>query len=108
MKNEFDELIQEIITFGELIAFAEDPMDSDYQNACQLFNDHLIYQFTDIRKTPLLSINKNEVKWSDSEISQLTDLITVPDITTTSHQQWISNLTQYCEQLQHRKLAMAS
>jgi hypothetical protein len=107
MKNELNALIQEIITFSDVIAFIDDPAGSDFQNACQLFSGYLENRFSDIKSKSHISSCEEDIKWTENEIAKLSDLITLPDDSATPYIQWTRNLFQHCEELQSNKIAIA-
>jgi len=107
MKNELNNLIQEIITFSDVIAFIDNPADPDFQNACQLFSSYLKNQFYDIKSKSHVASCKENIKWVENEIAKFSDLISLPDNSTTPYIQWTHNLFQHCEELQLHKEAIA-
>jgi len=107
MKNELNNLTQEIIAFSDVIAFIDNPADADFQNACQLFSSYLKNQFSDIKSKSHVAACKEDIEWTENEIARLSDLISLPDSSTTPYIQWTRSLFQHCEELQQHKAAMA-
>ncbi len=107
MKNELNNLIQEIITFGDVIAFTDNPADADFQNACQLFSHYLKHRFSDIKSKSHVAACEEDIKWTENEITKLGNLISLPDSSTAPYIQWTRHLFEYCEELQHHKAVVA-
>ena len=107
MNKEIDSLIQEMVNFGHIVAHADDPANSDFHNACQLFSGHVLGRLAEIKSSLILTDCENDEKWTESEISNLSNLIALPDSSSTPYIQWSHNLSQYCEELQSNKLAIA-
>ena len=107
MKNDLNDLIQEIINFGNVISFVDDPADSDFQNACQLFSRYLENRFSEIKSQPHIAISKGDINWTENQIAKLSNLVSLEDNSTTPYVQWTENLFKYCEELQHNKAAVA-
>ena len=107
MKNELNNLIQEIVNFGDVITFIDNPADSDFQNACQLFSGYLENRFSDIKSKPHLSTCEADIKWTENEMAKLSGLISLPVNSSTPYIQWTRDLFQHCEELQRHKIAVA-
>ena len=107
MMKELNKLIQEIIDFGDVIAYTDNPADSDFQNACYLFSCYLEDRLKDIQQKLHAVGSGQEITWATREITKLNDLITLPRNSTAPYIQWARNLFQHCEEFQHSKLAIA-
>lgn len=92
--RKIDTLLQEIIDFGELIAYAENPASPDFQHACDLFSRYLNNQFK------LIKINTDDFSCSAEELKQLQQLLIAPQHNSRSCINWIRNLFQHCARLQ--------
>jgi len=99
--RKIDTLLQEIIDFGELIAYAENPASPDFQHACSLFSQYLKHQFK------LVKINTQDFSCTADELTQLQKLLTAPQHNSHSCIDWIRNLFQHCAQLQSAQLVAA-
>lgn len=107
MKNELNDLVQEIVNFSNVMSFTDGTDDSDFQNACNLFGSYLQDRFTNIQTKPTPISSNHDLIWTVNEISQLSELISLVDYSNTPSTQWASNLFQHCEQLQRNKIAAA-
>lgn len=107
MKNEFNDLIHEIIAFGGTIAYIDNPADSDFQNACQLFSLYLENRFSELKAKSHIASCKEDIKRVKCEIDKFSDLIALPDNSDDPYIQWTRNLFLHCEELQRHKLAVA-
>lgn len=107
MKTELNELFQEISNFADVIAYMDNPANSDFQNACQLFSRYLEHRFAEITVKLQSSNCKNDVEWAANEINKFSDLISLPDSSTVPYIKWTSNLFQHCEKAQLGKVATA-
>lgn len=92
--RKIDTLLQEIIDFGELIAYAENPASPDFQHACDLFSQYLNNQFK------LIKINTEDFSCTADELAHLQTLLISPQHNSHSCINWIRNLFQHCAQLQ--------
>ncbi len=100
MKN-IDELLQEIIDFGELIAYTENPANPDFQHACSLFSEYLSHQFG------MVEINARNLAWDGDELRELQQLLVAPQNNSHSCINWIRNLFQHCTRLQQAQSVAA-
>ena len=107
MKNELNDLIQEIVNFGQVISFTGNPGDSNSQHACQLFSSYLDNRFTDIKANFHITDCEDNINWTVSEITQLGYLISSQENSTTPNTQWIHELSQHCKELQRNKMTAA-
>ena len=104
MKDELNNLIQEIVDFSNILAFTDNTGDSNFQNACQLFGGYLDNRFTELKAALQIT---DEIDWAASEIAKLDGLISLQQNSSIPDTQWIQNLSQYCEELQQNKIAAA-
>ncbi len=105
--KELNKLIQEIIDFGDVIAYTDNPADTDFQNACYLFSCYLEECLKDIQHKIHTVDSDQETTWAASEITKLNNLTTLTRNSTAPYIQWTRNLFQHCEELQNNKLAIA-
>ncbi|HEY9050841.1 MAG TPA: hypothetical protein VIQ03_04810 [Gammaproteobacteria bacterium] len=94
--NKLNDLVQEIIDFGDVIAFAENPADRDFQNACRLFSDYLDWKFKEIKNQLEMEGSEQQAKWIADEMEKLGQLISPANRSTTSYVQWASELLMRC------------
>jgi len=92
--RKIDTLLQEIIDFGDLIAYAENPASPDFQQACRLFSQYLNQQFK------LIKINTQDFICTADDLAHLQKLLTPPQNNSRSCINWIRSLFQHCTQLQ--------
>lgn len=107
MMKELNELIQEIVDFGNVIAYTDNPADPDFQNACDLFSQYLDHRFKELKNKLHEVGTDREINWTAKELAKLGDLITPPRRSAGPYIQWTRNLFQHCEKLQRNKLATA-
>jgi|GEM_PF-1983872 len=112
--NKLDELTQEILSFAEVIDFAENPADSDFRNACELFSSHLMYQLSIINSNVRFQDIRPEMQQTTSKLFQLSELISPHSFDqkdkqsdSTDHYQWPEKLMDFCNQLETLKHAAA-
>jgi len=107
MMKELNELIQEIIDFKDVIAYTDNPADSDFQNACYLFSSYLEQRLNDLHHK-LHSVNPDQkVNRINNELEKLKDLIFLPRNATDPYIKWARSLFLHCEEFQHHKAAVA-
>ena len=94
--NKLNDLVQEIIDFGDVIAFAENPADRDFQNACRLFSDYLDWKFKEIKNQLEMEGSEQQAQWIAGEMEKLGQLISPTNRSTTSYVQWASELLMRC------------
>lgn len=105
--KELNKLIREIIDFSDVIAYNDNPANSDFQNACYLFSCYLDTQIKEI-KQQLRAVNSDqEITTIINEINKLDNLISLPRNTTAPYIEWTRNLFQHCEVRQHHEPAVA-
>ena len=107
MKNELNDLIQEIVSFSNAISSTNNPGNSNFQNACELFSGYLDNHFAEIKSKPHFRDCKENTNWTCEEITKLSDLIYSQENSSALYSQWIHDLSKYCEELQHNKIATA-
>lgn len=106
--NKLNDLVQEIIDFGDVIAFAENPADRDFQNACRLFSDYLNWKLMEIKDQLKLEGSEQQLRWISNEMEKLGQLISPTNRSTTSYVQWASELLMRCvEYRKNTKIAVA-
>jgi hypothetical protein len=105
--KELNTLIQEIVDFGDTIAYYDNPADSDFQNACFLFSCYLKERINDIQHS-LYDVNSEQkIAQINNELKKLEDLISLPRNATDPYIKWTRNLFLHCEELQHSKVVAA-
>jgi len=112
------ELTKEIVNFGEVINYTENPVDSDFRNACDLFSQYLNHELQDINANIRFHDTRSDIKQTTSRLHELSDLIspgkishgqishgqTSPDQANNIEKyQWSNKLTDFCNQLQSLK-----
>lgn len=107
MNNKLNNLILEIISFGDAMNFADTPVDSDFQHACYLFSTYLDDQFTEISTRLQDQTNATNINWNINDISLLNKLATLPANDHTVDMDWVNSLSMHCEKLHRNKIAAA-
>ena len=102
MIHKLDSLIQEIIDFGNVISYTNDPADINYQNACNLFNDYLSWKLDELKEDLKTQATASEIQWAINELSNLCHLIEKPEESTTTQNNWFLNLFNHCTNLQQQ------
>lgn len=108
MKTQFTQLLKEIANFNHSLSFSGSPADSDFQNACQLFNNYLNERFDEFN-IAAQEINKiKETKNLSNEIMSLKKLLSMPDHTTKTYTQWAYKLSNYCKKQTNNTFTVTS
>jgi hypothetical protein len=107
MKNELDKLIQEVIDFADIIAFADRPASADFQHACLLFNKYLQHRFAEITAQLQITNCDDDTEWAVKEINRLEKLSSLPANSTLPYIQWTQNLFQYSALYRQHKMTGA-
>ncbi|MCW8853872.1 MAG: hypothetical protein OQK72_04140 [Gammaproteobacteria bacterium] len=105
MIQELDNLIQEVIDFGNVISYAEDPEDINFQQACNLFNDYLNWKLEELKEQLKTQGSAQEIQWTVNELAKLVHLIEQPEQTPATQTHWFKNLFQHCADIQQNKIA---
>lgn len=106
--KELNALVQEIVDFGDVISYAENPADPNFQNACNLFSQYLDWRFTELKAQLDNSDEGNDSsEWSSSDLEDLNRLISAPKRSADAYIGWTRDLFQYCVTLQRNKLIAA-
>lgn len=105
MIQELENLIQEIIDFGKVVSYAEDPTDINFQNACNLFNDYLSWKLEELKEKLKTQGSAEEIQWAVTELAKLVQLIEQPDQTATRQDFWFKKLLQHCTDIQQNRIA---
>ena len=90
---------------SDLISYAEDPDDINFQNACNLFNDYLTWKLDELKETLKTQASAREIQWTVNELAKLVHLIEKPSETPATQTHWFNNLRQYCINIQQGKVA---
>jgi len=99
LSNKLYSLQQEILNFGDIVNQTENPADTDFINACELFSQHLNYQLKLINSSVCLQDLRPEMQQTTTRLYQLSKLIT-PEISDNSEDhQWSNKLLDFCNQL---------
>ena len=75
MMKELNDLIQEIVDFGNVIAYNDNPADADYQYACNLFTQYLDGRFTELKEQLQKTGSESDMHWAARELENLSELI---------------------------------
>ena len=105
MIQELDNLIQEVIDFGNVISYAEDPEDINFQHACNLFNDYLNWKLEELKDQLKTQGSAQEIQWTVNELAKLVHLIEQPEQIPSTQTHWFKNLFQHCADIQQNKIA---
>ena len=106
--KELNALVQEIVDFGDVISYSENPADPNFQNACDLFSQYLDWKFTELKQQLTESDALNsDPQWDNSDLEGLNKLISSPMRSAETYITWTRELMQYCVNLQRNKLIAA-
>ena len=97
--NDLDNLIQEIIDFGDVITYTENPADPHFLQACKLFHQYLQWRFKEL-KEQYRPMPGNQL--SEHQVARLDQLICNRDV---NNCDWIKNLFEYSMDLQRSMAA---
>ncbi|MDH5764744.1 MAG: hypothetical protein OEZ38_01920 [Gammaproteobacteria bacterium] len=103
MMQKLDNLIQEIIEFGNTISYNTNLEDINVQNACNLFNNYLSWQFNELKEELKTQGSELEIKLVTNELNKLCSLIKHNELATEPQFNWFQNLLQYCTDTQQNK-----
>ena len=98
--KELNQLIQEIIDFGDVIKYTDDPEDPNFKHACDLFMQYLDWRFDELNQKLQSDGQKCGSSLSNHELSELSQLITSPSRITETRLSWAQNLFDFCVNLQ--------
>lgn len=102
--KELNDLIQEIVDFGDVIAYSENPGDPNFQHACALFSSYLDIRYKELMETYAEAGDDVRTQiYSRAELTRLNDLITPPPKAAIPYIDWTRNLFKYCTKLQNSK-----
>lgn len=105
--KELNALIQEIVDFGDVIAYADDPSDPNFQHACDLFSQYLDWRFAEL-KTRLDSEGlPGNSHWTSTDLESLNRMISSPRQSAEACINWTRELFQYSLELQRNKAIAA-
>ncbi len=105
--DKLQELRQEILDFGQVINYTQNPSDADLRNACELFSQHLNYQLETINSNIHFKNIQPEMQQTTAQLHQLSELIT-PDVDDNNEtHQWTNRLHTFCDQIETLKVIAA-
>ena len=101
--NKLHKLQQEILYFGDIVSQTENPADTDFRNACELFSQHLSFELKSINTNICLKDIRPEMQRTTAQLYELSELITPEPLDNNENQQWPGKLLNFCSQLQELK-----
>lgn len=107
ISNKLQELTEHTLSFGDVIRCSEDPSDSNFREACDLFSQYLAYQLEIISSKIRFQDIRPEMRLTNAQLCILNELIT-PDFqsnqsdTANSHD-WNTKVHGFYDQLQTLK-----
>lgn len=105
--KELHALVQEIVEFGDVISYAEDVTDPNFQNACQLFSQYLDWRFEEVKQQVDTQDLASKGALNTSDLESLDRLMSAPRRSAEACIYWTRDLFQYCTELQRSKLIAA-
>ncbi len=101
--KELNALIQEIVDFGDVVSYAENPADPNFQNACDLFSQYLDWRFRELKEHLDTEGLPNNSQWNIGDLESLNRLMLIPKQNTEACIAWTRELLQHCMELQRNK-----
>jgi hypothetical protein len=101
--KELNALIQEIVDFGDVVSYAENPADPNFQNACDLFSQYLDWRFRELKEHLDAEGLPSSSQWNISDLENLNRLMLAPKQSAEACIAWTHDLLQYCLELQRSK-----
>jgi len=105
--NKLQELTDEILDFGSVISFTQNPADADFRNACDLFSQHLSHQLDIIHSHVQFQDIRPEIQQTTNKLSQLSELISPSQNGSSEFYYWPGKLLDFCNQIQTLKKVAA-
>ena len=96
--NKLQELTQEVLSFSDVINYAEDLTDSDFRQTCTLFSQYMGYQLDQINPNTVHSPSTSQL--TTSQLYQLNELITPVDSDFEDPSRWSNRLHNFCNNIQ--------
>lgn len=104
--HKLDNLIQEIIDFGHIVSYNQNPEDPNFQTACILFSDYLNGQLNELKEELKTQGSELEIQQATHKLNELCGLIEHNASPATSIAQWFDRLLQYCSNIHQGKTAI--
>ena len=105
--KELNTLIQEIVDFGDVIAYAEDSTDPNFQHACDLFSQYMDWRFNELKAKLDSEGLPGNSHWTPGDLESLTRMISTPRQTAEACINWTRELFQFSVELQRNKAIAA-
>ena len=105
--KELNALIQEIVDFGNVIAYADNPADPNFQNACDLFSQYIDWRFAELKSKLNVEGLPSSTHWTANDLESLDRLMSSPKRSAEACINWTRDLFRYCVELQRSKLIAA-
>ncbi len=97
--KELNQLIQEIIDFGDVIKYTDDHDDPNFKHACDLFMQYLDWRFDELNQKLQSEDQVCASCLNKKELDHLSRLITSPSRVTETRLAWAQNLFDFCVDL---------
>jgi hypothetical protein len=101
--KELNALIQEIVDFGDVISYSENPADPNFQNACDLFSQYLDWRFRELKERLDAEGLPSNSQWNSRDLETLNHLMLAPKSTAEACIAWTRDLLRHCVELQRNK-----
>jgi hypothetical protein len=101
--KELNTLIQEIVDFGDVIAYAKDPSDPNFQHACDLFSQYLDWRFAELKEQLDSEGLPSSSPWTTNELEHLNQFFASPRQSAEACINWTRELFEYCAELKRNK-----
>jgi len=99
IENRLNELTQETLNFADVINSTDNPANSDFRNACNLFSQYLDSQLQLINTSPIEHNSFTNVQNITSLLGKLSGLIAPNHLTFNPTQNGPDTLVDFCKQL---------
>ena len=103
MMQKLDNLIHEIIEFGNTISYNKNLEDINAQNACNLFSNYLGWQLDELKEELKTQGSELEIQLVTRKLNKLCSLIKHNESANEPRFNWFQNLLQYCTDTQQNK-----
>lgn len=98
--TQLNELTREALGFSDVIRYTDNPVDSDFCNACRLFSDYLNHQLESLDRQLSANNASESTRSTTEQLHKLSSLIAPEQIDPDNTASWTGKLDSYCQQLE--------
>ncbi len=107
IEEQLNELTQETLNFGDIVSSTENPANSDFRNACNLFSRYMDNQLQIINSGLVEHNSLTNIQNITHQLHVLSSLIASNSLELSNVHHWSNNLVDFCSQLQELKSSAA-